>query len=96
MTALAMSAHWRKATPERQNAVTDEFRLLLVHTYSSALSNYRDHVIDTRALRAGPAATDAVVRSTIRQPGSEPVTIDYSMHKVARPTGRSTTLPWPA
>jgi phospholipid transport system substrate-binding protein len=48
---------------------------------SSALSNYRDQVIDTRPLRASPAATDVVVRSTIKQSGSEPITIDYSMQR---------------
>lgn len=82
MTALAMGAHWRKATLEEQNAIIDEFRLLLVHTYSSALSSYRDQVIETRPLRGTPAATDVVVRSTIKQAGSEPVTIDYSMQRV--------------
>ncbi len=82
MTALAMGTHWRKATPEQQNAIIDEFRVLLVHTYSSALSNYRDQVIDTRPLRASPAATDVVVRSIVKQPGTEPITIDYSMQRI--------------
>src|SRR5213083_555892 len=40
MTALAMGKNWRTATPEQQKRVTDEFRALLVRTYSSALNNY--------------------------------------------------------
>jgi phospholipid transport system substrate-binding protein len=79
MTALAMGANWRKATPEQQQALVTEFRTLLVRTYSTALSAYRNQVIEVKPLRAKPGDTDVVVRSEVKQSGTEPVTIDYSM-----------------
>jgi phospholipid transport system substrate-binding protein len=85
MTALALGVNWRKATPEQQKAVVDEFRTLLVRTYSSALSAYRDQVIEVLPPRAKQGDTEVVVRSVVKQPGGEPVTIDYSMEKT--PTG---------
>src|SRR5713101_8984125 len=42
MTRIAMARNWRLATPEQQKDLTGEFRTLLVRTYSTALSNYRD------------------------------------------------------
>jgi phospholipid transport system substrate-binding protein len=81
MTALAMGRNWRKATPEQQKKLTDEFRTLLVRTYSTALTKYRDQTIDYKPLRAQPGDTDVTVRSSIQQSGAEPVTIDYSMEK---------------
>ncbi|MGH8680739.1 MAG: MlaC/ttg2D family ABC transporter substrate-binding protein [Burkholderiales bacterium] len=81
MTALAMGANWRKATPEQQQALVGEFRTLLVRTYSTALSAYRNQVIEVKPLRAKPDAADVVVRSEVKQSGTEPVTLDYSMEK---------------
>jgi phospholipid transport system substrate-binding protein len=83
MTALAMGANWRKATPEQQRALVAEFRTLLVRTYSTALSAYRNQVIEVKPLRAKPDDSEVVVRSEVKQSGTEPVTLDYSMQKTA-------------
>jgi phospholipid transport system substrate-binding protein len=81
MTALAMGRNWRKASPEQKKQLTDEFRTLLVRTYSTALTKYRDQTIDYKPVRAQPGDTDVTVRSLIQQSGAEAVTIDYSMEK---------------
>jgi phospholipid transport system substrate-binding protein len=81
MTALAMGANWRRATPEQQKLLVEQFRTLLVRTYSTALTAYRDQVIEFRPLRAQPGDTEVTVRSEVRQSGTQPVTIDYSMAK---------------
>lgn len=81
MTALAMGPNWRKASPEQQQQLVEQFRTLLVRTYSTALSAYRNQTIDFRPLRASAGDNDVVVRSDVKQPGGEPVTIDYSMEK---------------
>lgn len=78
MTQLAMARNWRLATPEQQKALTEEFRMLLVRTYSSALADYRGEIIDFKQLRA-PPDTDVTVRSEVKQPGKERVTLDYRM-----------------
>ena len=81
MTALAMGRNWPKANAEQQKALTAEFRTLLVRTYSSALSNYKNQVIEFKPLRAAAADADVNVRTQVKQPGTEPVSIDYSMEK---------------
>jgi phospholipid transport system substrate-binding protein len=81
MTALAMGQNWRKATPEQQKQLVEQFRTLLVRTYSTALAAYRNQVIEFKPLRAAAADADVTVRSDVKQPGGEPVTIDYSMEK---------------
>ena len=59
----------------------EQFRTLLVRTYSTALTSYRDQVIEFAPLRMQPDDKDVTVRSQVRQPGAQPVTIDYRMHK---------------
>src|SRR5687768_13396152 len=38
MTAAAVGPAWRKATPEQQRRLQDEFKILLLRTYSVALA----------------------------------------------------------
>ena len=83
MTQIAMARNWRVASPEQQQALTAEFKTLLVRTYSTALSNYRDQQIDYRPLRASANDTDVTVKSEVKQAGAQPVTIDYEMEKTA-------------
>jgi phospholipid transport system substrate-binding protein len=81
MTALAMGRNWNRATPEQKKQLVDQFRTLLVRTYSGALTQYRDQTIDVKPLRLDPAATDAMVRTEVIRNGQAPVQIDYGMGK---------------
>ena len=81
MTAYAVGVNWRRASSEQQKLLVDEFKTLLVRTYSTALSSYKNQVIDFKPLRAQTADTEVKVRSEIRQSGAQAVTIDYSMEK---------------
>jgi len=83
MTALAMGRNWRAATPEQQRRLTDEFRTLLVRTYSGALNQYRNETIEYKPLRANPGDTEVTVRTAVIKPAGSPVQIDYSMEKKA-------------
>jgi phospholipid transport system substrate-binding protein len=83
MTALAMGRNWRAATPEQQKRLTDEFRALLVRTYSGALNQYRNETIEYKPLRANPGDTEVIVRTAVIKPAGSPVQIDYSMEKKA-------------
>ena len=79
MTSLAVGRDWRQATPEQREKLVSAFRTLLVRTYSNALTEYRDQVIDFKPLRARPEDKDVTVRSEVRQPGAKPVDIDYAL-----------------
>lgn len=83
MTRLAMARNWRLATPEQQRVLTEEFKTLLVRTYSTALGHYRGEIIDFRQLRSAPLDTEVTVRSEVKQAGKEPMTLDYHMEKTA-------------
>jgi phospholipid transport system substrate-binding protein len=83
MTALAMGRNWNKATPEQQKQLIEQFRTLLVRTYSGALSQYKDQTIDFKPMRGDPAAVDVIVRSEVIRSGQAPVQIDYGMTKTA-------------
>ena len=82
MARIAMARNWRSATPEQQNAISSEFKTLLVRTYSTALTNYRDQEIDYKPLRAKPDDTEVTVKSDVKPTGAtQPVSIDYELEK---------------
>jgi phospholipid transport system substrate-binding protein len=81
MTALAAGRAYRQATPEQRKRLADEFKSLLIRTYSNALNQYRDQTISYEPLRAEPNATEVTVRTQVNRPGQTPVSIDYSMEK---------------
>ena len=80
MTASAVGPGWRQATPEQQKRLQDEFKILLVRTYSGALSQISDQVIAIKPLRAGPDDKEVVVRTEVRGSG-EPIQLDYRLQK---------------
>lgn len=81
MTSLAMGSGWRRANPDQQKQLVEQFRTLLVRTYSNGLASYRDQTIDYKPLRMQPADAEVTVRSEVKQSGAQPVTIDYAMEK---------------
>ena len=81
MTALAAGRAYRSATPEQKKRLAEEFKTLLIRTYSTALNQYRDQSLEYKPLRADPNATDVTVRTEVIRPGQPPVQIDYSMGK---------------
>jgi len=80
MTASAVGPAWRQATPEQRQRLQDEFKLLLVRTYSGALSQISDESVSMKPLRAAPTDTDVIVRSEIRGRG-DPIQLDYRLEK---------------
>jgi phospholipid transport system substrate-binding protein len=83
MTALAMGVNWRKATADQKTKLIQEFRTLLVRTYASALTSYRDEQFEFLPLRAKPTDTDVTVNVRVIKPGRQPIAIDYDMEKTA-------------
>jgi len=81
MTSLAMGRNWSKASPEQQKQLAAEFKTLLIRTYSGALSNYQNHVMDFKPLKMQPSDTDVLVRTTVSAPGGQPIPIDYNLEK---------------
>lgn len=83
MTQLAVGAPWRQASDAQKQSLTNEFRTLLVNTYTTAFTQYRDQVIEYRPFKMAPADTEVVVRSLIKQKtGADPIDINYRMEKI--------------
>src|SRR5690349_17332705 len=80
MTASAVGRYWRQATPDQQKRLQDEFKLLLVRTYSGALAQVKDQTVQLKPMRASPEDTEVVVRTEVRGRG-DPVQLDYRLEK---------------
>lgn len=80
MTALATGPAWRKATPDQQKRLQEEFKILLVRTYAGALSQVSDQVVVVKPLRAGQEDKNLVVNTEVRGKG-DPIQLDYRLEK---------------
>ena len=80
MTASAVGPAWRQATSEQQKRLQEEFKILLVRTYSGALAQVTDQTISMKPMRASPDDKEVVVRSEIRG-GGDPIQLDYRLEK---------------
>ena len=80
MTASAVGPGWRQATPEQQKRLQDEFKILLVRTYSGALAQVSDQTISIKPLRAAADDAEVLVRTEIRGRG-DPIQLDYRLEK---------------
>ena len=80
MTASAVGRYWRQATPDQQKRLQDEFKILLVRTYSGALAQVKDQTVTLKPMRSTPEDTEVVVRTEIRGKG-DPIQLDYRLEK---------------
>ncbi len=81
MTASAVGRYWRQATPDQQARLQEQFKLLLVRTYSGALSQVSaEQAVELKPSRYGPTDPEVVVRTEIRGKG-DPIQLDYRLEK---------------
>ena len=80
MTASAVGRYWRQATPAQQKGLQDEFKVLLVRTYSGALAQVKDQEVQLKPMRGGADDTEVVVRTEVRGKG-DPIQLDYRLEK---------------
>jgi phospholipid transport system substrate-binding protein len=82
MTRLAVGRNWREATDEQKKLLIEQFRQLLVRSYSTAYSAYRNIAVEVKPVRMSPGEDDVQVKSEIKLPGgAPPVNVDYAMYK---------------
>jgi phospholipid transport system substrate-binding protein len=81
MTMLAIGRPWRDATQGQREQLVKEFRTLLVRTYSTALEQYSDQAIEVRPATLKPGDDETTVRTQIKQPGGQPIAMDYRMER---------------
>ena len=80
MTAAAVGPGWRQTTPEQKNRLQEEFKILLVRTYSGALTQISDQTVTVKPLRGAATDTEVLVRSELKGRG-DPIQLDYRLEK---------------
>ena len=82
MTAAAVGRYWRQATPEQQQRLAEEFKVLLVRTYSGALAQVQDQTVELKPMRGLPDDKEVVVKTEIKGRG-DAVQLDYRLAQTA-------------
>lgn len=81
-TRLAAGRHWRQASDAQKEALIQAFTGTLIRTYSGAFTRVTpDTTIDVAPFRGDPKADDAVVRTSVSQPNSSPIGVDYRLEQ---------------
>jgi phospholipid transport system substrate-binding protein len=81
VSRLVLGKNWTNATPDQKIAFQNEFKTLLLRTYATALSKYKNQVIEYKPLRMADGATSATVKTSILQSGGQPIAVDYALEK---------------
>jgi len=79
MAKLALGKNWRKATKKQKLAFVDEFKNLLVRTYSKSLIEYKDNEIKYFPIKLEVDTRKTSVKAEITQPGGPPIPMAYRM-----------------
>ena len=80
MSARVLGKNWQKADAAQRQRFMEEFRSLLVRTYSTALWGYYDQQINYLPVREGANGKTAIVRTEILPTGGQPIPINYAMY----------------
>lgn len=81
ISRMVLGKNWTKATPEQKTSFQNEFRTLLIRTYASALSKYKNQTIEYKPFRMEEGANTASVKTEILQPGGQPIAVNYTLEK---------------
>jgi phospholipid transport system substrate-binding protein len=79
MTNLALGRYNDEVSADQRPEIINEFRMLLVRTYSSALLEYTDQAVVFLPMEGVEADGKVTVRTEIEQAGGFPIPINYSL-----------------
>ena len=79
VSILILGKFWKTANPEQQARFKQEFRTLLVRTYTTAFTEYANWNIRFLPLALSEGENKALVRTEILQSGEKPVEVNYRM-----------------
>lgn len=77
MSKLALGKNWRNATDDQKRTFVDEFRNLLVRTYSKSLLEFKDQEI--KYFPANDEGDRTSVKAEVIQPGGPSIPMSYRM-----------------
>jgi phospholipid transport system substrate-binding protein len=85
MTKLAVGKAWRTATPEQKQSLTNEFRTMLVRTYTKVFTTYKNPKVETKHVQVADGVEEIPVKTIISFNDGRSVKVEYEMEKT--PTG---------
>jgi phospholipid transport system substrate-binding protein len=80
MTASAVGPTWRQLSPDQQKRLQEEFKVLLVRTYSGALAQASNLTFVVRPMRSAPEDKEVVVRTEVKGHGT-PIQLEYRLER---------------
>ena len=83
VSRMVLGKNWTKATPDQKTAFQNEFRTLLIRTYATALSKYKNQTIEYAPFRLVDGAKTATVKTNVVQQGGQPIAVNYTLEKQA-------------
>lgn len=81
MARSVLGKYWHRATASQRKEFVDQFRILLVRTYASSLSDYSDQQVRYLPMRPSADPDRATVRTEIEQKSGFPVPVDYDLER---------------
>ncbi len=79
MAKLALGKNWRKASRAQKLEFVNEFRTLLVRTYSKSLLEFKNQRISFSPVELPEGAKIVSVRAKVSQPGGPSIPLAYRM-----------------
>lgn len=79
VSIMVLGKHWRTATPAQKEQFKQQFRLLLVRTYTTAFTEYANWKIRYLPLESEGSDKRTLVKTEILPSGGEPVAVNYRM-----------------
>ena len=83
-TRLAVGRAWSQATPQQKQQLVDEFRRMLVRTYSNSIESYQGQTMKVLPSRGKPDPEDTTVRAQFVRAGGKPLPIEFAMRKTGQ------------
>ena len=80
-TRLAVGRAWSQATPQQKQQLVDEFRRMLVRTYSNSIETYQGQTMKVLPSRGKQDPEDTTVRAQFVRAGGKPLPIEFQMRK---------------
>lgn len=79
ISELVLGKLWNTATPDEQSRFKQEFKTLLIRTYSRAFVEFKDWSVRFLPLDMEPGSNKVVVKTEVLQPGLQPISVNYRM-----------------
>ncbi len=79
ISELVLGKLWKTATSDEQNRFKQEFKTLLIRTYSRAFVEFKDWSVRFLPLEMENGANKVVVKTEVLQPGIQPISVNYRM-----------------